>query len=122
MDTSLHIHALEIEIKRVDLVLGQKSKVYQKMMDDLSTIKYEKSKEHFVVSLNKNIDKVLAEIMDMNQKLTIMKASLESLTRSRDLEIMKSMVEWRSKTINPFSNPSLAGILQNPFLVSPATN
>ncbi len=122
MDTSLQIQAIELQIKALEKELSQKSKVYQKMLDDLDKIEFVPSKETYAISLNKNIDKVLADIRSIESNISILKVSLETLSRTRVNEITNAMIEWRSKTINPFNNPSLAGILQNPFLVSPATN
>lgn len=122
MDTSYHIHALKIEIEGTEKTLSQKSKVYQKMMDDLSKIEDIPGMEKVSDSLNKNIDKVLREILGLNSKLTTLKSSKESLDSLHVVEVMAAMSEWRSKTINPFANPALSGILKNPFLVSPTTN
>lgn len=122
MDTSFHLQALKTEIEGAEKILSQKSKVYQKMMDDLSKIEDIPGMEKVSSALNKNIDKVLKEILGLNSKLTILKSSKETLDSLHVVEVMVAMSEWRAETINPFSNPALAGILQNPFLVSPKTN
>jgi hypothetical protein len=122
MDTSLLIASIQARIPELDKLIGQKNKVYQKMLDDLDKIEFVPSKEHFALTLNKNIDIVLTDIRTLTGEKILLNSKLDELTNARAKEIEMAMFRWRDASLNPFGNPRLAGILQNPFLVSPATN
>ena len=92
------------------------------MLDDLDKIEFVPINEQFALTLNNNIDNVLTEIRTLNGEKILLNCKLDELTIARTREIEMAMIGWRDASLNPFSNPKLAGILQNPFLVSPATN
>lgn len=92
------------------------------MLDDLDKIEFVPSKEQFALTLNKNIDNVLTEIRSLSGEKILLNCKLDELTNARAKEIEMAMFSWRDSSLNPFSNPKFAKLLQNPFLVSPATN
>jgi hypothetical protein len=122
MDSSLLIASIQARIPELDKLISQKNKVYQKMLDDLDKIEFVPSKGQFALTLNKNIDIVLTDIRTLTGEKILLNSKLDELTNARAKEIEMSLFRWRDSSLNPFDNPKLAGILQNPFLVSPATN
>lgn len=117
----MQIKILEEHISSFNKQLGDKYLLFEKMERDYELIEFDPKRESSATTLKKNINIVLGEITMINMKISSIRNRINKLQDERLRQLDSMMSGWSASVINPFGNPRLAGILNNPFLVSPAT-